>query len=65
MSIQISKDEYVRLIRIEAGMELLHIYYNSEEFPDKKLTQKLLGQLLIGLPFSTPDAPETESGWHE
>lgn len=63
MQITISKDEFVRLTRIEAGMELLNIYFNSEEYPDKKFVNKALNQLLIGMPLSTPE--ESEGGWHE
>ena len=63
MQITISKVEYDRLIRCEAGMELLSIYFSSEEYPDKKFVKKSLNQLLIGMPFSTPE--ESEDGWHE
>lgn len=64
MSIQISKDEFVRFVRIEAGMELLNVYM-STEYPKESAIKKMLSHILIGMPFSTPDAPETEGGWHE
>ena len=64
MSIQISKDEFVRFVRIEAGMELLNVYM-STEYPKESAIKKMLNHILIGMPFSTPDAPEDESGWHE
>ena len=64
MSIQISKDEFVRFVRCEAGMELLNVYM-STEYPKESAIKKMLNHILIGMPFSTPDNPETESGWHE
>ena len=63
MQITISKAEYDRLTRCEAGVELLSIYFSSEEYPDKKFVRKALNQLLVGMPFSTPE--ESEDGWHE
>ena len=64
MSIQISKDEFVRFVRIEAGMELLNVYM-STEYPKEETIKKLLNHVMLGMPFSTPDNPETEGGWHE
>lgn len=64
MQITISKDEYVRFVRIEAGMELLNVYINSE-YPREEAIKKMLNHILIGMPFSTPDNPEDEGGWHE
>ena len=64
MSIQISMDEFVRFVRIEAGMELLNVYM-STEYPKEETIRKLLNHILLNLPFSTPDAPATEGGWHE
>ena len=63
MQITISKAEYDRLTRCAAGVELLSIYFSSEEYPDKKFVRKALNQLLVGMPFSTPE--ESEDGWHE
>lgn len=64
MSIQISMDEFTRLIKVEAGMELLNVYM-STEYAREEAIKKMLSHILIGMPFSTPDAPETEGGWHE
>lgn len=64
MSIQISKDEFVRFVRIEAGMELLNVYM-STEYPREESIRKMLNHIMLGLPFSTPDNPEDERGWHE
>ena len=62
MSIQISMDEFTRLIKVEAGMELLNVYM-STEYPKESAIKKMLNHILIGLPFSTPE--ESEDGWHE
>ena len=64
MSIQISTDEYARLLRIEAAMELLNVYM-STEYPKESAIKKMLNHILIGMPFSTPEPPEKEAGWHE
>lgn len=64
MSIQISIDEFTRLIKVEAGMELLNVYLYTD-YPKEETIKKLLNHIMLGLPFSTPDNPETESGWHE
>ena len=45
-------------------MELLNVYINSE-YPREEAIKKMLNHILIGLPFSTPDNPEDEGGWHE
>lgn len=63
-TIQISTDEYIRLLKVEAGMELLNVYM-STEYPKESAIKKMLNHILIGMPFSTPDNPETEGGWHE
>jgi len=62
MSIQISMDEFVRFVRIEAGMELLNVYM-STEYPKEETIKKLLNHVMLGMPFSTPE--ESEGGWHE
>jgi hypothetical protein len=62
MSIQISMDEFVRFVRIEAGMELLNVYM-STEYPKEETIKKLLNHVMLGMPFSTPE--ESEDGWHE
>jgi len=64
MQITISKDEFVRFVRIEAGMELLNVYM-STEYPKEETIKKLLNHVMLGMPFSTPDNPEDEGGWHE
>ena len=64
MQITISKDEFVRFVRIEAGMELLNVYM-STEYPKEGTIKKLLNHVMLGMPFSTPDNPEDEGGWHE
>lgn len=64
MSIQISMDEYRRLLQVEAGMELLNVYLYTD-YPKEETIKKLLNHIMLNLPFSTPDNPEDEGGWHE
>ena len=64
MSIQISMDEFTRLIKVEAGMELLNVYLYTD-YPKEETIKKLLNHIMLNLPFSTPDNPEDEGGWHE
>jgi hypothetical protein len=64
MSIQISTDEYIRLLKVEAGMELLNVYLYTD-YPKEETIKKMLNHIMLGLPFSTPDTPETERGWYE
>lgn len=63
--ITIPKDEFVRLIRSDMAVEILSIYVSTEEYPHESFIEKVCNHALVNLPFSTPDAPEDESGWHE
>ena len=68
-TVQISADEYSRLIRSEAAMECLDVYLNSTEYNDIKYIKSLIKHATNYLPFTLPaevnDKPETEAGWHE
>ena len=68
-TVQISADEYARLIRNEATMECLDVYINSTEYNDIKYIRSLIKHAMNYLPFTLPaeanDKPETEEGWHE
>ena len=68
-TVQISADEYSRLIRSEATMECLGVYLNSTEYNDIKYIKSLINHTTNYLPFTLPaevnDKPETEEGWHE
>ena len=63
--ITIPKDEFVRLIRSDMAVEILSIYVSTEEYPHESFIEKVCNHALVNLPFSTPDNPETEGGWHE
>ena len=63
--ITIPKAEYDRLVRSDMAVEILSIYVSTEEYPHTSFIEKVCNHALVNLPFSTPDNPEDESGWHE
>ena len=63
--ITIPKAEYDRLVRSDMAVEILSIYVSTEEYPHESFIEKVCNHALVNMPFSTPDAPEDEGGWHE
>ncbi len=56
-TVQISADEYSRLIRSEATMECLDIYLKSE-YADIKFVKSLVNYAMNYLPFTVPADPK-------
>lgn len=57
-TVQISADEYSRLIRNEATMECLGVYLNSTEYNDIKYIKSLINYAMNYLPFTVPADPK-------
>ena len=57
-TVQISADEYGRLIRNEATMECLDVYLKSEEYADIKFIRSLVNYAMNYLPFTVPAEPK-------
>lgn len=57
-TVQISADEYARLIRNEATMECLGVYLNSTEYNDIKYIKSLVNHATNYLPFTVPADPK-------
>lgn len=57
-TVQISADEYARLVRSETTMEGLDIYINSTEYNDIKYIRSLIKHAMNYLPFTVPAEPK-------
>ena len=62
---QTFKDMLERLSRAEMAVEILSIYVSTEEYPHEKFIEKICNHVMVSMPFSTPEPPEKEAGWHE
>ena len=63
MSITISKAEYTRLIRADMAVDVLKIYAESNEYPERTFIEKVCNLASDGLPFMDPE--DGSEGWHE